>query len=122
MLTVAIDPMEGWLTGLRRTEITGIAMLSRYLPWTKEDDERLKEFVAQGAPVIRAAAALRRTTIDVRIHAREVGCPFPSLQVERRADEVERAVCQNPEATARKLVEIASLKRTSEGQTKRPER
>jgi hypothetical protein len=67
---------------------TGIAMLSRYLPWTKEDDERLRAFVAQGASVIRAAAALRRTTIEVRTHAREVGCPFPALRVEQQADEV----------------------------------
>jgi hypothetical protein len=63
-------------------------MLSRHLPWTKEDDERLRAFVAQGASVIHAADALRRTTIDVRAHAREVGCPFPSLRIERQADEV----------------------------------
>jgi GcrA cell cycle regulator len=63
-------------------------MLSRYLPWAKEDDERLRAFVAQGASVIRAAAALRRTTIDVCTHAREVGCPFPALRVEQQADEV----------------------------------
>jgi hypothetical protein len=70
-------------------EITGMAMLSRNcLPWTKEDDERLKAFVAQGASVIRAAAELRRTTINVRAHARVVGCPFPSLRIERQADEV----------------------------------
>jgi hypothetical protein len=67
-----------------------MAMLSRYLPWTKEDDERLRAFVAQEASVIRTAAALRRTTIDVRTHAREVGCPFPSLRVERHSDEVRR--------------------------------
>jgi hypothetical protein len=63
-------------------------MLSRNLPWTKEDDERLRAFVAQGATVIPAAAALRRATIEVRTRAREVGCPFPLLRVERQADEV----------------------------------
>jgi hypothetical protein len=77
MLTVAIE-----------TEITGIAMLSRNLPWTKGDDERLRAFVAQGASVIRAAAALRRTTIEVRVRAREVGCPFPILRIEQQANEV----------------------------------
>jgi hypothetical protein len=56
-------------------------MLSRYLPWTKEDDEQLRAFVAQGASVISAATALRRTTIDVRTRARAAGCPFPSLRV-----------------------------------------
>jgi hypothetical protein len=63
-------------------------MPSRNLPWTKEDDERLKAFVAHGESVIHTAAALRRTTIDIRIHAREICCPFPSLRVERQADEV----------------------------------
>jgi hypothetical protein len=37
MLTIAIE-----------TEITGIAVLYSNLPWTKEDDERLRAFVAQG--------------------------------------------------------------------------
>ena len=89
-LTVAVGPMKS--TGLdkaRRTEITGIAMLSRNLPWTKEDDERLREFVVQGASVVPAAAALRRSTIEVRIRARDVGCPFPTLRIEQ-ADEVRR--------------------------------
>jgi GcrA cell cycle regulator len=64
-------------------------MLSRtYLPWTKEEDERLRAFVAQGASVIRAAAALRRSTINVRAHARAVGCPFPSLRIEQQTNEV----------------------------------
>ena len=70
------------------TEITGIAMLSRHLPWTKGDDERLRAFVAQGASVIPAAAALRRTTIEVRARSRDVGCPFPTLRIEQQADEV----------------------------------
>ena len=65
-------------------------MLSRNLPWTKEDDERLREFVVQGASVVPAAAALRRSTIEVRIRARDVGCPFPTLRTERQADKVRR--------------------------------
>jgi hypothetical protein len=69
------------------TEITGIAMLSRHLPWTKGDDERLRAFVAQAASVIPAAAALRRTTIEVRARARDVGCPFPTLRIEQQVDE-----------------------------------
>jgi hypothetical protein len=47
------------------------------VPWAKEDDERLRAFVAQGVS-------------DVRTHAREIGCPFPSLRVERQADEIRR--------------------------------
>jgi hypothetical protein len=37
-------------------------MLSRNRPWTEEDNERLKAFVAKGASMIKVAAALRRTT------------------------------------------------------------
>jgi GcrA cell cycle regulator len=57
---------------------------SRKLPWTKEDNERLKRFVAQGASVIRAAAALNRSTMGVRHQARKIGCPFPPLRIARQ--------------------------------------
>src|ERR1700733_6370127 len=85
-------------------------MLSRNWPWTKGDDERLRAFVTQGASVIRAAAALRRTTIEVRARAREVGCPFPILRTERSRPMKFTAdrPYGDPEAAARKLVEIAN--------------
>ena len=92
MSTVAVDPMKSDRAGqpARRADITGIPLLSRNLPWTKGDDERLRGFVAQGASVIPAAAALRRATIEVRTRARDVGCPFPTLRIERQADEIGR--------------------------------
>jgi hypothetical protein len=52
--------------------------------WTKADDERLRAFVAQGASIVRAAAALDRTIPSVRDHARKIGCPFPTLRVARQ--------------------------------------
>jgi GcrA cell cycle regulator len=58
-------------------------MLSRNRPWTEEDNERLKAFVAKGASMIKVAAALRRTTISVRNRARSLGCPFPTLRAAR---------------------------------------
>jgi hypothetical protein len=50
----------------------------------------IRGFVVQGASVIPAAAALRRATIEVRTRARDVGCPFPTLRIERQADEIGR--------------------------------
>jgi hypothetical protein len=60
-------------------------MLSRNQPWnwTKEEDERLKALVAQGASVVKAAAALKRKIVSVRARARTLGCPFPPLRVVR---------------------------------------
>ena len=53
-------------------------------PWTPHDDERLKAFAAQGASVVKAAAALRRKTMSVRARARAVGCHFPPYRVVRQ--------------------------------------
>jgi len=53
-------------------------------PWTEEDNARLKEFVAQGASIIRAAAALHRNILSVRIPARKLGDPFPPMRVFRK--------------------------------------
>jgi hypothetical protein len=53
-------------------------------PWTEEDNARLKEFVAQDASIIRAAAALNRSTKNVRIQARKLGAPFPPMRVFRK--------------------------------------
>jgi uncharacterized protein (DUF2147 family) len=48
-------------------------------PWTVEEDEKLKAFLARGASIIRAAAALKRKKASVRERARKLGCPFPTL-------------------------------------------
>ena len=53
-------------------------------PWTEEDNARLKEFVAQGASIIRAAAAIHRNIQSVRIQARKLGDPFPPMRVFRK--------------------------------------
>ena len=49
-------------------------------PWTEADNERLKDFVAQGLSIVRAAAAFNRTTKNVRIQARKIGTPFPPMR------------------------------------------
>jgi hypothetical protein len=52
--------------------------------WTQDEDERLKALVAQGASVVKVAAALKRRIISVRARARALGCPFPPLRVVRQ--------------------------------------
>jgi hypothetical protein len=51
--------------------------------WTAEDNERLKALAAKGVSVIKAAAALKRTTVSVRAQARKLGTPFPPMKVYR---------------------------------------
>ena len=53
-------------------------------PWTEADNERLKDFVAQGLSIVRAAAAFNRTTKTVRNQARKIGTPFPPMRVFRK--------------------------------------
>ena len=52
--------------------------------WTEAEDDRLRVFVAQGASVVRVAAALKRKVISVRQRARKIGCPFPPLRIARQ--------------------------------------
>jgi hypothetical protein len=58
--------------------------LPRKSAWTEEENERLKALATSGASVVRAAAALRRSIISVRDHARQLGTPFPSLRIAKQ--------------------------------------
>jgi hypothetical protein len=53
-------------------------------PWTEAENEHLKDFVAQGLSIVRAAAAFNRTTKNVRTQARKIGTPFPPMRVFRK--------------------------------------
>jgi hypothetical protein len=53
-------------------------------PWTEADNERLRILVAQGASLVRAAAAFKRSTAAVRAQARKIGVPFPPLRIARK--------------------------------------
>jgi hypothetical protein len=83
------DPLKsantaGRQAGLsRRSETESIVGLAKR-PWTEEDNARLKEFVAQDASIIRAAAALNRSIKNVRIQARKLDAPFPPMRVFRK--------------------------------------
>jgi hypothetical protein len=56
----------------------------RRKPWSPEENERLKAFVASGASVVRAAAALERKMRNVRNQARKLGTPFPAMSAARK--------------------------------------
>lgn len=56
----------------------------RKASWTAEDNERLKKMVANGVPVLRAAASFKRSMDAVRIQARKLGTPFPSVREARK--------------------------------------
>ena len=52
--------------------------------WTAEENERLKALVAKNVSAMKAAAALKRTTISVRNQARKLGTPFPHMKEYRK--------------------------------------
>lgn len=59
-------------------------MLLKSPAWTDADDDLIREFVKQGVPVLRAAAALKRPTGAVRLRARKIGSPFPTVREARK--------------------------------------
>ena len=59
-------------------------MFGQVRKWTPEDDERIRHFVAQGASVMRAAAALKRKHHSVAERARKLGCPFQTIAAARK--------------------------------------
>ena len=48
----------------------------RKTKWTAEENERLKALVAKNVSAMKAAAALKRTSVSIRNQARELGTPF----------------------------------------------
>jgi hypothetical protein len=57
------------------------------------DNERIRNFVKQGVSIMRAAAALKRTTLSVRTQARKIGSPFPTTR------EAQKKFANDPQAT-----------------------
>ena len=55
-----------------------------YKLWTPEHDQRLTQLAAQGATVLRAAAALRRPLNSVRSRARKLGLSLMGVRQVRQ--------------------------------------
>jgi hypothetical protein len=51
--------------------------------WTDEENAQLRELVARGVSVARAAAIFGRKMFSVRKHARTIGSPFRIPPVKR---------------------------------------
>jgi GcrA cell cycle regulator len=59
-------------------------MVGLHKRWTPEEDDRIRAFVAQGASVVRAAAALRRKQHSVADRVYKLGCPFQTTTAARK--------------------------------------
>jgi GcrA cell cycle regulator len=49
-------------------------------PWNAEEIDRLKQLVATGVSLARAAVTLKRTRVSAQVQARKVGTPFPTMR------------------------------------------
>jgi hypothetical protein len=49
-------------------------------PWDAEEIDRLKQLVATGVSLARAAVTLKRTRVSAQTQARKVGTPFPTMR------------------------------------------
>ena len=52
--------------------------------WTDEQDEQLRQLRAQGASLLRAASAVKRSMFAVRVRARKLGLEFPGARATKR--------------------------------------
>ena len=52
--------------------------------WTDEQDEQLRQLHAQGASLLRAASAVKRSMSAVRVRARKLGLEFPGVRATKR--------------------------------------
>jgi hypothetical protein len=86
-----VPRLLGWGLGAIRGLISGVYLglcIMGLRPiisyWTPEEDGRLRELVRQGAAIVRAAAALKRSMSTVRNRANKLGCPFTPICIARK--------------------------------------
>ena len=60
-------------------ELSAQDMRSKKWTWTAEENNRLRAFVTEGVSIVKAAAALKRTTTSVRVQARFVSREGPTM-------------------------------------------
>ena len=53
-------------------------------PFTPEEDDKIRAFVANGASAFRAGAAMKRSRLSLQSRARKLGCPFVTVTEMRR--------------------------------------
>jgi hypothetical protein len=62
-------------------------MKAKYKPWHDQEIDRLKALVVSRASALRTSVALKRSVVQVKKKARELGFPFPleaDLRTKRR--------------------------------------
>jgi GcrA cell cycle regulator len=65
----------------------GYEVKAKYRLWCDEEIDQLKRLVASGASAVRTSVALKRSVVQIKKKAREIGVPFPSeadLRTKRR--------------------------------------
>ena len=80
MMTLLIVPhlFLGLDTPVRRDLSSALVTKSmKHKAWSEEENARLKELVAQGVSIARAAAIFSRKIDGVRLQARKLGVSFP---------------------------------------------
>jgi hypothetical protein len=78
-------------------------------PWTDQENERLKTFVAQGASIIRAAAVFNRTSGSIRAHCFWLFCSDLHSRARLRPDALRRALERDSADKNRKLPAVESI-------------
>jgi len=63
-------------------------------PWNEEEIDRLKQLVAAGVSVARAAVMLKRTLVSAQTQARKVGAPFPTVRETKKLRDAKIAAAE----------------------------
>ena len=77
-------------------------MKAKYRLWRDQEIDQLKALVTSGASALRASVALKRSVVQIKKKARELGFPFPleaDLRTKRRQifqNSVDRPLANGP--------------------------
>jgi serine/threonine-protein kinase RIO1 len=63
-------------------------------PWDQAEIDRLKQLVAAGVSVARAAVTLKRTLVSAQTQARKVGTPFPTARETKKLRDAKIAAAE----------------------------
>jgi hypothetical protein len=63
-------------------------------PWNEEENDRLKQLVAAGVSIARAAVMLKRTLVSAQTQARKVGTPFLTMRQTKKLRDAKIAAAE----------------------------
>ena len=82
------------MTNLGNSKNRRLAGLIGRSSWSEADLQRLKELLASGVSVVRAAAALNRTSAAVKSQTRKFGSAFLGMQEAKRRRQTKMVAAQ----------------------------